>query len=281
MALIGAHVSTAGGLSTAIERGEELGVTAIQIFGASPRQWGVKEPNREEVIQFQESKRKSKIKAVFLHAAYLVNLASPDKATWEKSIENLGAHYAIADAIKADGLIFHVGSGKGSNRKEAIARMVKGIKAVLKNLKTESRLIMENTAGGGDKLGSDLKEFGQIIKQVNSNRLRACFDTCHALAGGTIAAYVPRNIKILFDQWEKEVGFDQLVAIHANDSMAPYNSNRDRHENLGRGEIGLAGFRALAKERRVNKLPWLLEVPGFDGLGPDKKNVKILKGLFK
>jgi len=280
MPIIGAHVSSAGGLNKSIKNGEDLGVESIQIFGASPRQWKASLPSDKDVKDFLIARKESNIKSIFLHAAYLVNVASPDEDIWNKSIENLSKHYQIADMIKADGLIFHVGSAKGSDKKEAEGRMIKGIKNVLKNVLTDKTfLIMENTAGGGDKLGTNLEDFGQIIKGVDSTRIGACFDTAHALAGGTIEEYTPSNIEELFNNWEKYIGIDKLMVIHANDSKTEFNSNSDRHENIGEGFIGKKGFENLAKEKRIKKLPWILEVPGFDNHGPDKKNVDILKSL--
>jgi len=280
--LIGAHVSAAGGLYKAIERGEALGVNAIQIFGASPRQYQAKIPSDAEAKKFRDTLKASAIKEVYLHAAYLVNLASPEAETRKKSIKNLSAHFEIAHKIGARGLIYHVGSGKESPKKKAIQHVISGMKEVLKKAKGDSVLIMENAAGGGAKLGSTAEDMAALMRGMKKNkRIKICFDTAHAFEAGIIEEYIPKNIKVFFDKWETAVGLEAIVAFHVNDSKTAFNSKHDRHENLGEGYIGMRAFQNLAKERRLHHATWLLEVPGFDGEGPDQRNVDLLKRCFE
>ncbi len=236
---------------------------------------------KEQIEEYKNEKNKSNVQKVFLHAAYLVNLASPEKESRDKSVEGLSKHLAICDVIDADGLIFHVGSGKEMDKELALECVIQELKQVLQNVPGRSTLIIENSAGGGAKLASTAKEIGQIMKGVNSPRLKVCIDTAHAFEAGTIEHYTPKELQVFFDEWEKEVGCEHIVAFHINDSKSPYNSHYDRHENIGEGHIGLDGFKAFAKEKRTHTASWLLEVPGFDNLGPDKKNIDILKKLFK
>ena len=279
--LIGGHVSAAGGLWHSLENGERIGAEAIQIFGSSPRGWYARIPSAEEARKFQEIRAKSKIKRVFLHGAYLVNLASPEPAAIAKSVKNLSEHLKIATLIGADGLIFHVGSGHEAPKEEAISKASKAMKEVLKNVKGSTKLIIENAAGGGVKLGASAADIGAIMNAVGSPRVGVCIDTAHAFEAGLIEKYEPARISALLKDFDKEVGLSNVLALHINDSKTEFNSKHDRHENIGEGYIGLAGFKNLAKEKRLYDKAWLLEVPGFDNAGPDNKNIDILRSCFK
>jgi endonuclease IV len=159
-------------------------------------------------------------------------------------------------------------------------RVVAGIKQVLKNVPGKTPLVIENSAAGGKKVGARPEDIGAIMKKVGSSRVKMCLDTAHIFEAGEIESYTPANIKKLLDRIDGSIGLENLVALHANDSKTLFNSHHDRHENIGEGHIGLVGFKNLAKEKRIAHTAWLLEVPGFDGEGPDKKNVDILKKLF-
>ncbi len=278
--MIGAHVSAAGGVFHAVERARFLGVDAIQIFGSSPRSWKGKEPSADDVQQFRTVRAASPLRAVFLHAPYLVNFASKNPFNRKHSIASAVFHLTIAEAIGADGLVVHIGSGNGSPRDEAMTRVADAVRAVLTAVPGKARLLLENGSGGGDKVGAMPEEIGAIIRAVRGKRVGACLDTAHAFESGALCAFTKKGISDFFDRWEKVVGMDRLFVLHANDSMTAAGSLHDRHANIGEGQIGLAGFRALAREPRVRDLPWILEVPGFDGDGPDKKNVEILRGCF-
>ncbi len=279
--LIGAHVSAAGGLYPAIKLGEDLGVEAIQIFGSSPQQWYTKMPTEKDAAEFKKLRAKSPIKAVYLHAPYLVNLASPLQEQWDKSVKCLGEHLKIVEMIGADGLIFHTGSKANSDHQEALERVAKGMKKVLAAVEGNAKLILENSAGGGNKIGNVPKDIGTILKLVKHPRAAVCLDTAHAFEAGQIEAYTGPKVKDFFNKWDKEIGLENIVALHANDSKTKFDSHHDRHENIGQGYIGLAGFKALAKEKRIAHTAWLLEVPGYEDMGPDKKNVDTLKSCFK
>lgn len=278
---IGGHVSTAGGISLAIKNGEAISASTIQIFGSSPQTWSVKLPSENEVKKFKDAHAKSRIGPVYLHAAYLVNLASASDEIYEKSIANLSGHLKIADMIGADGLIFHLGSNKGISKEEGMEKEIKGMKEVLARVKGKTLLIMENSAGGGDKIGSDIADIKYLFKGVNSDRVKICFDTAHAFEAGIMKEYSEDEIKVFFDTWDREIGLEHIVVFHMNDSKTVYGSHHDRHENIGEGHIGINGFNALAKEKRILDKTWLLEVPGFEGEGPDKKNIEILHSLFR
>lgn len=278
--LIGGHVSAAGGIYKAIDNAEAIGAECIQIFGASPRAWLARVPSAKDAATFKERRKNSRVKAVYLHAAYLVNLASPIPGLCTKSIKGLADHLRIADAIGAEGLIFHIGSGKELPKEEAMKKVVGAMKAILKKVPGRTQLVIENTAGGGQKLGANAKDIGEMIRKVGSARVKVCFDTAHAFEAGLIEKYTPAATKALLNEWDKHVGLEHVVALHVNDSKTIYNSHHDQHENIGQGYIGLDGFKVLAKDKRLHDKAWILEVPGFEGTGPDRKNIEILQACF-
>ena len=276
----GAHVSTAGGLWKAIENAQEIGATCFQIFGASPRQWAARLPEEAEIKKFKTALKESGLGPVYLHASYLVNLGSGDKSILKKSTQNLSTHFRIAELLGAEGLIFHPGSAKGHKNKEnALKQETEAIKEILKNTPGRANLFMENTAGGGEKIGT-MEDLAYLFKKIKSPRLKICVDTAHAFEDGMIEAYTPENIKKFADAWEKAVDMGRVSVLHVNDSKTKTGSHHDRHENIGEGLIGREGFRALAKDKHFRNMDWILEVPGFDDNGPDKKNIDILKSLI-
>lgn len=277
---IGGHVSAAGGIFNAIANGERIGANCIQIFGSSPRQWFVRHPSAADIAQFKNQQKESSIEQVFLHAPYVVNIASPQAASRKGSVAALIGHMKIAEAIGAVGLIFHVGSGGELPKQEALAASITSIRQVLKGAPGKSLLIIENSAGGGHKLASLPEDIAAMMAGAASPRVKVCYDTAHAFEAGIIEKYTAQSVAKHFDTWDAVVGIENIVAIHANDSKTVFNSHHDRHENIGKGHIGIAGFQALAREKRLHGKPWLLEVPGFANEGPDKKNVDILKKLF-
>lgn len=272
MPIIGAHVSVAGGLAAGIDHAKHIGAEAIQIFGSSPRQWQTAFPSKENVLAYKKALSGSDVQAVYLHAAYLANPAGEKPDLWQKSIQSLADHLKIVEMIGADGLIFHTGSGN-------IRRVSQAIREVLKLIPGKSRLLIENSSGGGQKVGTTIDQLAEIFHAVDSGRVKFCLDTAHAFEAGVLE-YTPEKIESFFDEWDAKVGLENLVALHANDSKTKFGSHSDRHENIGEGYIGMEGFKNLAKEKRLHDKVWLLEVPGFDDLGPDKRNVDILTSLF-
>lgn len=276
---IGGHVSVAGGLYKAFENARAIAADCAQIFGASPRQWHAATPAPADLARYETAREKFGDMPIYLHAAYLVNLASPDAGMRGKSVKSMIDHLRIAEALRAVGLIFHVGSGKGAERKRALDEEVAAIMEILKNVPGKTQLIMENTAGGGDKIG-DVEDIAYLFRKAGSRRLKVCYDTAHGFEAGLIPAYAPAAVRELCRKWDAAIGLENIVVMHANDSKTASGSHHDRHENIGVGEIGLAGFRALAAEPRLQNKDWLLEVPGFAGAGPDKKNMEILRKCF-
>jgi len=277
---IGAHVSVSGGIFNCVENAKKIEAETIQIFGSSPQKWQTKIPPKEEIKKFKNALVGSGLEPVFLHASYLVNLASPNPNLIEMSVKNLAEHLKIAELLDAKGLIFHVGSATTSKKEDAIDRAAKAIKKVMEGFQGKAFLIMENAAGGGQKIGTTIHELEYLFKKVRSKKLKICIDTAHAFEAGIIDNFGQKEIKKLFNEMDEKIGIDNIAALHINDSKTPAGSKHDRHENIGEGYIGLEGFQNLAKEKRAGNIPWILEVPGFDGSGPDQKNINILRSLF-
>jgi deoxyribonuclease IV len=280
MPKIGGHVSAAKGLYNCFANAKKIGADCVQIFGASPRQWKVNLPTAEIVKKFKQEQKKSGIAPVFLHASYLVNLASPENRLHYGSISHLAEELKIAEVLGAQGLIFHLGSAKESPKAHGIKKLIVGIKAVLEKAPGKAQLIMENTAGGGSKVGAEISEIGEVFWGVKNKRVKVCIDTAHSFEAGVLNDFSKKDLNSFVKLCDKEFGWKNVVALHVNDSMTKYGSHHDRHDNIGAGEIGLEAFRNLAKHSQFNKLPWILEVPGFAGEGPDKKNIEILRKLF-
>ena len=278
--IIGAHVSAAGGLPNAVANAKKIGARTIQIFGSSPRQFAVRMPAAESVAEYKKLLKETGISLVYLHAAYLVRLGSEHAGLRGISIKNLAGHLKIAEMTSARGLIFHLGSQGDGDKAEALNKTVSGMRAVLKIVPGKTLLIMENSSGGGTKLGSGIDDLALLKKRVKSDRVKLCFDTAHAFEAGTLKYDDRAAIKKYFDEWEKKIGLAELDCIHINDSKTAFASGSDRHENLGQGQIGLSGLKNLAKEKRLHDKPWILEVPGFASEGPDKKNLDLLRACF-
>jgi len=275
--VIGAHCK--GGLKGAVAHAQEIGAQTLQIFIGSPQTWKLAPPAKDDVRGFVSGIENNDLGPVFVHGNYLVNLATASPENLSKSIENLSLALRLSDAAGAQGLIFHPGSAMKSSYEEALARFLKALEVVLDGYKGKCKLLLEVCAGQGQTIGDKFCEFRDILSAFGfDKRLGVCWDTCHLFnAGYDIAS--AEGLKRTIDEFEKEVGFDWLYAVHANDSKNPLGARKDRHENIGKGHIGEAGFRRMLHHRRLRNLPWILEVPGFEDKGPDKKNVDILRRL--
>ncbi len=277
---IGAHVGSSGGLTTAFERAQAIGAEAIQIFGAPPQTWRRRTIREEECEAFRAGIAETGIEPVFLHGPYLINLATDSEEQLKKSTDALTGDLQLASAIGAQGVIFHVGSHKGAGFETRLPQMVKALKLVLKDTPDDVWIVLENSAGQGGSVGSKFSELGAIIRKTNRPRLKVCLDTEHAYAAGYNLADEKELAKAM-KEFDKEVGLDRLVAVHANDSKIPLGGGVDRHENIGKGHIGRAGFEAILAHPAFAEQPLLLEVPGLEGEGPDKPNVDLLKRIRK
>ena len=275
---VGAHVSSAGRIDKAIDRAIDVGAESIQIFGAAPQMWRRKHHPDEDTEAFRAKMREAKMQASYIHAIYLINLASPDDDLVRKSTDTLTQELDLASRIGADGVIFHVGSHMGSGFDYALPRIAAGMSEALDRTPDDTLLLLENNAGSGRSVGSTFAELSAIMNAVNHDRVHICLDTCHAHAAGYNVATIA-GLKATVDEFQREIGADKLSAIHANDSKTALGSGKDRHENIGQGTIGMKAFRRMVRNRVLRKAAWLLEVPGYEGGGPGKADVDILRAL--
>jgi deoxyribonuclease-4 len=274
---IGAHVSAAGGLEKSIDRALALGAETIQIFATGPQSWRPSTHSDGEIAALRRRAAEAGISPIFVHGVYLINLASTDPVLVNRSVGSLKQYLAFAAKAGAAGVIFHIGSHKGAGFPAVLPQIVRAIGEVLQDI-PEAALILENSAGQGDSVGSRFAEIGAIIQAVGSPRVRVCLDTCHCFAAG-YDVRTPSGVAAMVAEFEREVGLERLVVVHANDSKAGLGAGVDRHENIGLGQIGEEGFRAVLAHPAFREIPFILEVPGINGEGPDKANVEILKRL--
>ena len=275
---LGAHVSSAGGIDKAVDRAVDVGAESFQIFGAAPQMWKRKHHPDEDTESYREKFKQAGLKSSFIHAVYLINLASPDDELLRKSTDTLTAELDLASRIGADGVIFHVGSHMGSGFDHALPRIAASMSEALDRTPDDALLLIENNAGAGRSVGSSFTEIAAIMDAVDHPRVRVCLDTCHAHAAGYNVATVA-GLKAAMDEFQREIGAEMLSAIHANDSKTELGSGKDRHENIGQGTIGIKAFRRMVRNRILRKAAWLLEVPGIEGEGPGQADVALLKAL--
>ena len=284
MIKLGAHQSIAGGYTQALERINNIGGSCLQIFSSSPRSWNFAKPNEDEVKQFIELKNKFKIDPIYFHASYLINLAD-DSQIGHMSKMSLISEMNLAPKLRVKGSIIHLGSYKEKKPTDNLQlfdtnpkykTLIKNIKEVLDKTSKESLFIIENA--GNRKIGQTLEEISQIVKDIDSPRVRICFDTCHLFSNG-YCFNNEKNLNLFLNKLEKLDLLDKLEVWHVNDSRDEFNSGHDRHENIGQGTIGLEEFKILLNYEKTKNYPFIIETPGFDGNGPDKKNLDILRSL--
>jgi deoxyribonuclease IV len=278
--LIGAHVSPAGGLPKAIERGVERGCEAIQIFNQSPRMWRPTAYGEDDFTAFREAMKPSSVKAVLIHAVYLLNCASDDKEIRDKSRASLIQSLRIGAGIGAAGVVLHPGSAKQGHVGEAIKRAGTVIAEALAETE-RCPLHLEDTAGAGGTLGRSFAELADLLDAAGDDkRLGVCLDSCHLLASG-YDIRTPTGLSDVLDRFAREVGMKRLGSLHLNDSQTPLGSNRDRHANIGTGELGEPGCAAFLSEPRFDKLPLVLETQGPERQGPTREEVGLCFTLRK
>jgi deoxyribonuclease IV len=273
--LIGAHVSPAGGLPKAIERGVERGCRAIQIFNQSPRRWKPSVYRDGDVEAFREAMAESSVDAVLIHAVYLLNCASDDPDIRAKSLTSLTHSLRVGDDIGARGVVLHPGSAKTGDVQRAITRAGETIREAL----SESEgcpLHLENTAGAGGTLGRSIDELATLLGACGEDeRLGVCLDSCHLFASGYGQICSRDGMDELIQEIAEKIGLERLGSLHLNDSQTPLGSNRDRHANIGKGEIGEDGCAAFLAAPAFAELPCILETPGKDRSGPSRREVAL------
>jgi deoxyribonuclease-4 len=278
--LIGAHVSPAGGPANAIQRGVEKGARAIQIFNQNPRAWRPTVYSDEQVAAYHEARRASKVDALLIHAVYLLNAASEDREIRDKTRTSLIASLQAGDALGAHAVVLHAGSAKTGSVGPAIKRAGTVIAEALSETE-RCALHLENTAGAGGTLGRSFHELAALIDAAGGDeRLGVCLDSCHLLASGFEIRTADALSEVL-DECVALVGIERVGSLHLNDSQTPLGSNRDRHADVGEGELGDDGCAVFLSEPRFDGLPCVLETPGADRKGPTPQEIAHVKDLRK
>ena len=270
--LIGAHVSPAGGPANAVARGVERGCDAIQIFNQNPRAWKPTVYSDEQVADFREAMTKSRVDALLIHAVYLLNPASETKEFRDKTRASLIASLQAGDALGAHAVVLHPGSAKAGKVRPAIKRAGKVIAQALGESEN-CPLHLENTAGTGGTLGRSFQELADLVDQAGgSKRLGLCLDSCHLFASG-YDIRTEEGLAEVLDECDAAVGGKRIGSLHLNDSQTPLGSNRDRHADIGDGELGNRGCSVFLSEPRFQDLPCVLETHGPDRQGPTKQEI--------
>jgi deoxyribonuclease-4 len=276
--LIGAHVSTAGGLDKALERGAMLGCESIQIFNQSPRMWRPTRYGPEDFAAFREAMGASPIEAVVIHAVYLINCATKDSELRKKSLTSLTHALRTGEGIGAAGVVLHPGAQKGEPHGPSMKRAAKVIAAALADSE-RCPLLLEQTAGHKGLLGRDFDETSELIELAGGgDRLGLCLDSCHLFVQGFDITDA-EHLSSVLDEADAKVGLERLRCVHVNDAAAPLGSCRDRHANIGQGEMGRRGLAAFLSEPRFEGLPATLETPGPSKKGPDRREVQAARRL--
>lgn len=278
--LLGAHMSIKGGLHVAIERAKSIGCTALQLFTANARSWTTKPLSEDEVAKFREMAQDFGKSAIISHDGYLINLASPKEDIWEKSKKSFAQEIKRCDILGIELLVMHPGAGLDSPRDVAISKVATSFNSIFKeNPDAKVKVLIENTAGQGSALGYKFQEIADIINQLDEpERFGVCLDTCHSFAAGYDLSNKKGYDKIL-KEFDDLIGVEKLMAFHLNDAKKELGSRVDRHEQIGKGELGLEAFRLLLNDSRFKKIPMSLETPKGEDLAEDIENLKILRSL--
>lgn len=285
---IGAHLSIAGSYNNPLQEIVRIGGNCLQIFSSSPRGWNNAYIEDEKINQFVKLRQELSIRSIYFHACYLINLADEGE-TGAKSKQSLIHELHLAEKMGVVGSVVHTGSFKQKKtepdlfdqaeyvKPEKYGVVIENLKEVLGRVPAGVKLILENA--GTRKIGQSIEELAAILTDVNDERVRICLDTCHLHAAGynlvdqdSFAAFLAK-----FDQL---IGLKKLELVHFNDSRDPFGSLRDRHENIGQGLVGVAVFKNFLNHPQTKHLPFIIETPGFDGKGPDRKNIEILLGYI-
>lgn len=279
---LGAHESISGGLHLAFERARSVGCDAVQLFVKSSRAWAVHPLTEEEIRLFREKAAETGIHPAVGHASYLLNPAAPQEELWRKSRDTLIVELERCEALGIPYLVLHPGSHMGAGEEEGLRRVARALGEVHAATRGfRARILLETTAGQGTNLGYRFEQLAWLMENTpEGDRLGVCLDTCHVFAAGydlrTAEAY--RETLATFD---RVIGLDRLCVVHFNDCKSPLGSRVDRHEHIGKGELGLEPFRLFVNDPRFADLPGLLETPKSEDLHEDRENLAVLRSLVR
>jgi deoxyribonuclease-4 len=280
MVLVGVHVSIAGGVDRAVDRAVEKGCDVFQIFSRNPRGWASREISDQEAGRFSLKMEMFGLRLAVDHMPYLPNLASPKDDVYAKSLQALVEELQRCRALGIPYLVTHLGSHLGSGWEAGLERIAGAIEYAFSQTKdSEVVLLLENTAGGENSMGSSFKDIGAIVGRLEGKRLGVCLDTCHLFAAGyelRTAAGVQETI----EAFDREVGLKLLKLVHLNDSAGGLGSRLDRHAHIGLGEIGEDGMRAILANGHLKERPMILETP-VDSVRDDVGNLQVVRALCR
>ncbi len=288
MPILGAHQSISGGYYRSVEIAAECGCQCVQLFSKNNNQWKAKEISNDDVTKFQGALERLKISHPLVHDSYLINLAAPEDELWKKSIDAFVVELQRAERLGIPYVVTHPGAFTTSSEEAGLGRIVQALNEVHAQTRgIKAMCLLENTAGQGSTLGWKFEHLAAILHDVRDpERLGLCVDTCHVFAAG-YALSTPPEYKATMKAFDKIVGLKLIKAFHLNDSKKELGSRVDRHEHIGRGKIGLEGFRLLVNDKRFAKVPMYLETPKenddgeANGVELDKMNLAMLRGLVE
>ncbi|HWR82574.1 MAG TPA: deoxyribonuclease IV [Candidatus Deferrimicrobium sp.] len=280
--LFGAHESIAGGAYTAIERGQKATCDTIQMFNKSSNQWRAAALKPDEIDKYFRLIEETGVTVATSHTSYLINIASPDRPLAEKSYLALKEEMERCETLKIPNLVMHPGSHVGSGEETGMNQIAFYLNRLIAELPDNHvTILLETTAGQGSNLGYSFEQLAYMIDRIGAKqRVGVCMDTCHIFAAG-YPLIDPKDYRATMKKFDTVIGLDRLKIIHVNDSMKEFGSKRDRHEHIGKGFIGLEGFRNLVNDKRLSKIPMILETPKEDDLAEDIENLKVLRSLAK
>lgn len=276
---LGAHISITGDLIKSLERAKSVGCETMQLFTSNPKGWDFKIRPEDEIEEFCDKSKSYGITPIFGHMIYLTNLASTNPYIYTNSINSLISGLTLAERACWNGVITHIGSHGGKGAETGIKQIVNALKQALGTTKEAVPIILETDAGSGNHLGAKFNEIAEIIKQVGSRKIKVCFDTCHSFAAG----YDIRTAELLdktLSEFDKTIGLDLLTILHLNDSKGDFGSHVDRHEEIGKGKIGIKAFLNIVNHPKLKDLPGIIETPdNKDTAETERSSLNILKGL--
>jgi len=278
---LGVHVSIAGKIYKSIDRTVELGCNTMQIFSRNPRQWRKTLLSDEDVERFKKKVKKSNISPVVIHIPYLLNLATVKKSFFKVTIKEFIADLVEADRLEADYLVTHMGSYKGGTEEGGLSRIIQALNKILKETKkVKTKVLIENTSGSGHWLGYKFSHQKIVLDGLNRpESVGICLDTAHAWAAG-YKINEPRGLKSLLDEIDQAVGLERLKVIHLNDTQEKLGSLRDRHHDIGTGEIGRKGFNLIVNHPKLREAAFILETPKKRE-NEDKENLEAVREIYK
>lgn len=277
---LGVHVSISGSIDLSIDRARSLNLNTFQIFTRNPRGWKFSNLKEIDIDNFKRKVLSENILSVVCHMPYLPNLSSPRDDVYNISIKTLSSELDRCNQLDIDYVVTHIGSHLGSGLDAGLTRVINACNTALSNSSNNSMIILENTSGTKNNVGSKFEELKYIFDNINDkSRIGFCFDTCHAFAAGYDLSS-NESVISTFNEFDRIIGLKYLKIIHLNDSKGELGNGLDRHQHIGKGNIGNIGFRQLLKNNIIKKLPLILETPIDENYG-DKENIKQIKLLAK